>query len=120
MDDDRNDKISLLNLKGGAAIEMFDRQLQRVYNNIGDVNTSLKEREIVLKVKIKPSKDRSLLAIQIDCPPAKLAGQEVEETTADMRLDDRQNWYARERIPVQRKINFASVKSIKQEEGGQE
>jgi len=105
-------KLSLLNLKDGAAVEMFDRQLQRVYNNIGDVNTSLKEREIVLKVKIKPSKDRSLLAILIECPPAKLAGQEIEETTADLRLDERGRYFGRERIPQQLGIKFGNITTI--------
>lgn len=109
---EENITMSLLNLKNGAAIEMFDRQLQRVYNNIGDVNTSLKEREITLKVKIKPSKDRSLLAINIECPPAKLAGQDIEETTADLRMDERGRYFGRERIPLQRSIKFGNVKSI--------
>ena len=104
--------LSLLNLKNGAAVEMFDRQLQRVYNNIGDVNTSLKEREITLKVKIKPSKDRSLLAINIECPPAKLAGQDIEETTADLRMDERGRFFGRERIPLQRSIKFGNVTTI--------
>lgn len=104
--------MSLLNLKGGAAVEMFDRQLQRVYNNIADVNTSLKEREITLKVKFNPSKDRSLLAIHIECPPAKLAGQDSEETTADLRMDERGRYFGLERIPLQRSIKFGNVTTI--------
>ncbi len=42
------EKISLVNLKEGAAIEMFDRAMQAVLENINDINTTLKPREVNL------------------------------------------------------------------------
>lgn len=101
-----NVPLSLENMFGGAAVEMFDRQLARVYNNIGDINTDLNAREITLKVKFTPSKDRSYVVINITCPPAKLSGQEVVETSADLRLDERGRYFARERDVSQLGFEF--------------
>jgi len=68
--------LSLITLKGGAAIEMFDFELQKVLDNIMDPNTVAEAvREITLKVKIKPDKDRTFGPIAI-CPSCKLAPQE--------------------------------------------
>jgi hypothetical protein len=51
--------VSLQNLGGGAAIELFDLELQKVLENISDENTRpAVVREITLKVKIKPGDDR--------------------------------------------------------------
>jgi hypothetical protein len=98
--------LSLQNMFEGAAIEMFDRQLARVYNNIGDINTDLNAREITLKVKFTPAKDRSYVVINITCPPAKLSGQETIETSADLRLDERGRYFARERVLSQIGFQF--------------
>ena len=108
-------KVSLTNLLEGAAVEMFDRQLSRVYNNIGDINTDLKTREITLKVKFTPSKDRSYMVINVECPPAKLSGQDMQETTADLRMDEKGRFFARERMPSQMGFGFkyGNVEDIK-------
>jgi hypothetical protein len=107
--------LSLQNMFKGAAIEMFDRQLTRVYNNIGDINTDLNAREITLKVKFTPAKDRSYVVINITCPPAKLSGQETIETSADLRLDERGRYFARERALNQLgfQFKFGNVAEIK-------
>jgi len=109
--------ISLNSLLEGAAVEMFDRQLVRVYNNIGDINTNLKTREINLKVKFTPSQDRSYMVINIECPPAKLSGQDVQETTADLRMDERGRYFGRERKSSQMGLGFktGNVHQIKHE-----
>lgn len=103
---EETEPLSLVNILQGAAVEMFDRQLSRVYNNIGDINTDLSAREITLKVKFSPSKDRSYVVIEIKCPPAKLSGQEVAETTADLKFDERGRYYARERKSAQKDFAF--------------
>jgi len=59
--------VSLTNLKGGAAIELFDTELKKVLDNIADPNTKAKfKREIVLKVTILPEDDRSQALVGID------------------------------------------------------
>ena len=62
--------ITLASLKGGAVVEMFDENLQKVIENIADPNTDPeKVRTITLKFKIKPDKSRSVASIDIssDC-----------------------------------------------------
>lgn len=71
----KDEKISLTNLRDGAAIEMFDFELQRILDNIVDPNTNPKtKREVVLKVSITPDENREIGDIEITCTP-KLAGQ---------------------------------------------
>jgi len=50
--------ISLDNLKEGAAIELFNREIQMVLNDIVDPNKQQDAaREVDLKLSIKPSED---------------------------------------------------------------
>lgn len=81
-------KDSLITLKGGSAIEMFDRALQMVLENIADVNTTADKREIHIKVVAVPNTDhRSLVGYAITVPPPKLCGQEPVATISDIRVD---------------------------------
>ena len=74
----KDEKVSLVNLKDGAAIEMFDYELQRILDNIVDPNTNPEtKREVTLKVSIKPDENREIGAVEITCVP-KLAGQKSE------------------------------------------
>jgi len=62
----KKEQISLSNLKDGAAIEIFDYELQKVLKNILDPNTNAEAvREITLKVKIKPDKNRDFGPVSI-------------------------------------------------------
>ena len=73
--------ITLATLGGGAAVEKFGRELEKVIENIKDPNTKPEAvREIVIKVKIAPDKDRSLGAISVSAA-SKLAPDD-EFTTA--------------------------------------
>ena len=58
--------ISLVNLGGGAALEMFEDQLQKVLENITDVNTDPKGiREITLKLRFKPTEGRDQADLEL-------------------------------------------------------
>ena len=60
--------VSLKNLSGGAALELFDIELAKVVADIGDVNTSGKVvREIILKVRILPDEGREQAMVSIEC-----------------------------------------------------
>lgn len=60
--------LSFENLGCGAAEEKFEEGLKRVLANILDPNTLPETaREIVLRVKIKPSANRSEASVIIDC-----------------------------------------------------
>lgn len=58
-------RLSLDTLAGGAAVEKFNAELERVLQNITDINTTEGERSITLKAKIKPDADRSICRVQI-------------------------------------------------------
>jgi len=67
--------VSLKNLSGGAAIELFDIELAKVVADIGDINTSGKVvREINLKVRIAPDEGREQALVSVECK-SKLAGR---------------------------------------------
>jgi hypothetical protein len=59
------DRLSLGNLYGGGAIEKFDAELDRVLQNIVDINSGEGPREVTLKVKLKPDKDRSFCSVEV-------------------------------------------------------
>ena len=71
-------KIDLENLGGGAAKELFQRELERVIKNIEDINTPAKEaREINLKVIFKPNDQRDAGIVELKCT-SKLSGTRAE------------------------------------------
>jgi len=95
-DQNQDEKLSLSNIKNGAAIEMFDLALERVFLNIRDINTTLDKREINLKMVISPDDDRTFARIAF-AVSTKLANQGMQKCNADIRLDERGRPYARER-----------------------
>jgi hypothetical protein len=61
-----NDRVSLATLGNGAAVEMFDAELQRILDNIIDPNTKPTAiRSATLTVKIKPDEDREWGSVDI-------------------------------------------------------
>lgn len=64
----KQERVTLANLGRGAAAERFDDELKRVIENIMDPNTeATAKRMVVLKIKIKPDKDRAYAEVKIDC-----------------------------------------------------
>jgi len=94
---DQDDKLSLANVKGGAAIEMFDLALNRVFTNIRDINTTMDKREITLKMVIQPADEGRTLARITWSVGTKLANQGAEKATIDIKLDSKGRPYGRER-----------------------
>ncbi|WP_051321614.1 hypothetical protein [Chrysiogenes arsenatis] len=59
------DTIKLHELAMGGLQERFSHELERVISNIADENTPPdKVREITIKVKLKPNKERTRVAIE--------------------------------------------------------
>lgn len=110
-----DEKLSLLNLGGGAAIERFDDELQAVLDNISDPNTQESAaREVVLKVKITP-KERSYAKVEIDCR-SKLAPAEKYDTNVYIGVDTRGRSEAFEHNPEQLKLQFEQRQQLKVDE----
>ena len=79
------DQLSLINLGGGAAVEKFQIELNRVLENLMDPNTGDGKREITLKVEFRPSRDRDACNLRVSCS-SKLAAYEMFESKAYMGL----------------------------------
>jgi len=94
-------KLSLSNLREGAAIEQFDHCLQQVLDNIQDPNTDAEGvREITLKVKFKPDKDRALGEVTVQAS-SKLAPTKAVLTRVFLGIDYRGKGVAREaQVPL--------------------
>lgn len=74
-------EVSLKTMDGGAVIERFDYELRRVLDNISDINTKAEqEREVTLKVKIKPNDGRDHAVVKLEVT-SKLAAIKPETTT---------------------------------------
>ena len=65
----RTEMVTLENIGGGAASEMFADSLAKVIENIVNPNTKAEAvRTITLKMKIKPAKEqRSLCTVELSC-----------------------------------------------------
>ena len=96
-----DDKLSLSNLREGAAIEQFDHCLQQVLDNIQDPNTDAEGvREINLKVKFKPDKERALGEVTVQAS-SKLAPVKALLSRVFLGMDYRGKGMAREaQIPL--------------------
>jgi hypothetical protein len=80
-------EITLANLGGGAAVEKFQEEFEKVIQNILDPNTEAKaKREVVLKVIIQPTADRDWTTMKVEAL-AKLAPNVAYTTRAFVGVD---------------------------------
>lgn len=81
--------MNYANLGGGAAAEMFDRELEKVLANIRDLNhPSADKREITLKVEFKPDESREKARVDISVS-SKMPGFRSFESFAYLGSDQR-------------------------------
>jgi hypothetical protein len=74
-------ELNLSTICGGAADEVFRRELQEVLANIADVNTPAEaKRSITLKFIFSPLKDRGASQVQLECN-SKIASVEKTDGT---------------------------------------
>ena len=90
--------LSLVNIKGGSVIEAFDHALAEAVRNCADINTTLEAREVILKVKVQPNKDRDMMGFKI-AVTKKLAGLEPIEGTANIEVDPKGKGFVATRRP---------------------
>lgn len=80
--------VSLVNLKGGAAVEAVDFALGEVFENILDPNTDPKAtRKVVMELVFKPNPDREAAGCEIKVKPI-LAPQAAMTSTVYVAKDD--------------------------------
>lgn len=116
--------IDLRTLAGGAAMERFDYELNRVLENILDPNTSATlMRKITLSVSIKPNADRTFGPLTIEAS-AKLAPLEGYKTQIHFGRDGDGKPVAVENNPNQYRLfeepaPESNVKPIRKKESNQ-
>ena len=72
--------VALSTLNGGVVEELFSEELEKVLANIADPNTKpTEEREITIKIKIKPTEERSNATTRIQAS-SKLAKVRMSES----------------------------------------
>ena len=100
-----NEQVTLDNLGHGAAAELFQTELQNVIFNVMDPNTKPDAaRSITLKLKVKPSKERTMCAVEISCE-SKLAPVMPFESTLFVGVEHGEA-VASEYNPNQQRIPF--------------
>ena len=106
--------LSVVNMKGGAAIELIDLEIERVLYNIDDTNTSGKDRKVVFEIVFKPNEDKTTTSFEIVCKSV-LAGPDPVKGAAIITTGQNGKPQAEE-INRQKQIPFNNVTKM----GGRE
>lgn len=109
--EEQKEALTLDTMHQGAAMEMWQRALERVLVNINDINTTTKARKITLITKIQPSEDRSLMEITVEVKTG-LAGQDAVKFAADLSIDTKGRPVAFNRKSRQLKLSFSNVSQL--------
>ena len=100
----RGDALSVLNIRGGSAIELLDLEIAKVLANIKDPNTDGKtKRSCTLTLSFGPNEEGTISEIDISVKSA-LAGPQKQKVTARLTLDKDGNAVAEE-LNRQRKMD---------------
>lgn len=95
------DRLSVVNMHGGALIEQLDIALDECLRDCSDVNKKVKgKREITCKIWFEPGdQDRTMVHFDYDVPSPKLAARDklVQGGTADLMVDPGKGAYGVER-----------------------
>lgn len=76
-----NDRLSIVDLKGGAIVEMGDHMLMELVENVMDPNTKPDAvRKLSFEIVVKPGKDRSAATFQIRTKSTLAPQADVEGT----------------------------------------
>ena len=112
--DTENKTLSLDNIGGGVALDLFNGKLQEIMENILDPSTEEKSiREIVLKFKFKPNSERTINNVGISAS-VKLGATKSFNTKAFIGKTAEGLFEAYEHNQTQRAIAFSSfINTIK-------
>jgi len=96
--------ITLTSIGGGAAVEKFGIEWDRLVSNVLDPNTEpTATRTITIKVTVKPDRNREMSAVTIDCS-SKLAPDVGYDTQVYFSVDRHGIAKATEYNPRQRSL----------------
>lgn len=91
-------KLGILGIQNGQLVKNIDYELEKIINNINDINTDDKPRVLDLKIKITPINDKKQLIIE-GTPTAKLRPlNKVQSTLFNIRETDRETGVVTNRL----------------------
>jgi hypothetical protein len=100
-----NERVTLVTIAGGAALELFEHELSRVLANIADLNTNAgTQRAITIQVQFKPAETRESSEITLQVT-SKLAGIKAVRKEVYLGKQDGQH-VAMQFNPRQAGLNF--------------
>jgi cell division protein FtsX len=100
-----NERVTLVTIAGGAALELFEHELSRVLANIADLNTNAgPQRAITIQVQFKPAETRESSEITLQVT-SKLAGIKAVRKEVYLGKQDGQH-VAMQFNPRQAGLNF--------------
>ena len=80
-----DERLSLVNIKGGALLEAVDIRLDEIVENLKDPNTTDDKRELTIKIAIKPDPERQFAQVVSSCS-CKLAPDKSISTHAAISM----------------------------------
>ena len=102
------DLLTLANMAGGAVLERFNIEMQKVITNIADPNTDpKKKRSVTIKVTVSPNEQRNMAVLDIETKPVLVPAMPVN-TSIVIDRDKKGNVVAAELLsnhPMQRMID---------------
>lgn len=107
-------KVELGTINNGAAVELFQEEMEKVLKNINDISVDAEAvREIKLSFKIKPTHDRLSASVTIEAQ-SKLAS--VQKHSGSMFLSNKPNKIeAYVTNPHQQTMDFGQSQQTRQE-----
>jgi len=94
-------KVKLDGLGGGAAMDRFEEEMNKVISNIVGPNTSHKtKRQVTLTVSISPNEERNQCVMEISCV-SKLAPIKSVDSVLAIGIDSHGSVHAEEWVPKQ-------------------
>ena len=104
----KSEILSLANMAGGAVLERFNIEMQKVIQNISDPNTDArKKRSVTIKVTVAPNEQRNMAVLYIETKSSLLPAVPVN-TSIVIDMDKGGNIVAAELFsndPAQRMID---------------
>lgn len=80
---------SILEFDDGSIIDQAQRELKKVLENIADLNTSTKAREITIKLSLTPDAKRKHIGMKA-CVTSKLQPTQAIETSMQLSMNDKE------------------------------
>lgn len=107
-------EVTLDNIAGGAAVELFERELEAVTKNIADINTDPKKaRKINITVTLKPEENREEIKMSVSACSVLASVKPASRILYLGKLDGKPKLYGNNPHQTSFEFNSPNVTTIK-------